>query len=284
MTDGTAADGWFKPPLSEKELKDKLGEYVAPKGLYQKTKAMPFLGSVKCNTDRLVAGEWTEIVLDYEVGASGIADGAWIKATFKFYSDWALFQTTDPAGANYVSAEYHAGPCVEGQVPATVQSLKVRFDQKGHERPFQKAIIVDTVDGYVKPIDIYSDDEITEIRGYFDDLLQKTIAAGGDSYSISTAHMKHGRVYDMLTNSKIVDYVADILGENVIGWGSHFFCKMPHDGKAVAWHQDASYWPLSPSKAVTVWLAIDDADLENGCMKFIAGSQKFGQTYGQRKG
>ncbi len=152
MTDGTA-DGWFKPPLSEEELKDKLGDYVAPKGLYQKTKAMPFLGSVKCNTDRLVAGEWTEIVLDYEVGASGIADGAWIKATFKFYSDWALFQTTDPAGANYVSAEYHAGPCVEGQVPATVQSLKVRFDQKGHERPFQKAIIVDTVDGYVKPGD-----------------------------------------------------------------------------------------------------------------------------------
>ena len=38
---------------------------------------------------------------------------------------------------------------------------------------------------------------------------------------------------------------------------------MPHDGKAVAWHQDASYWPLSPSKTVTVWLAIDDADVDN---------------------
>ena len=136
------------------------------------------------------------------------------------------------------------------------------------------------VDGYIRPVEIYSESEITEIRGYFDDLLERTIAAGGDSYSISTAHMKHGRVYDMLTNPKIVDCVADILGEDVIGWGSHFFCKMPGDGKAVAWHQDASYWPLSPSKAVTVWLAIDDADLENGCMKFIAGSQKFGHmTY-----
>ncbi|MBU2580442.1 MAG: hypothetical protein KJ622_01815 [Alphaproteobacteria bacterium] len=139
--------------MSDKELKEKLGDYVAPKGLYQKTKAMPFLGRVRCDTTQLVAGEWTEIVLDYEVGASGIADGAWIKATFKFYSDWALFQTSDPAGANYVSAEYQAGPCAEGQVPATVQSLKVRFDQKGHERPFQKAIIVDTVDGYLKPGD-----------------------------------------------------------------------------------------------------------------------------------
>ena len=139
--------------MTDAQLKDVLGEYHAPKGLYQKTKDMPFLGRVTCNRDHLVAGEWTEIVLDYEVGASGIADGAWIKATFKFYSDWALFQTSDPAGANYVSAEYQAGPCVEGQSPATVQSLKVRFDQKGHERPFQKAVIVDTVDGYLKPGD-----------------------------------------------------------------------------------------------------------------------------------
>lgn len=151
--DKRVSDGWFRPPYTADELRAKLGDYVAPKGLYEKTKAMPFLGSVTCNVDRLVAGEWTEIVLDYEVGASGIADGAWIKATFKFYSDWALFQTTDPAGANYVSAEYQAGPLCEGQSPATVQSLKVRFDQKGHERPFQKAVIVDTVDGYLKPGD-----------------------------------------------------------------------------------------------------------------------------------
>ena len=130
-----------------------LGDYYAPEGLYQKTKDMSFLGKVTCNVDRLVAGEWTEIILDYEVGASGMADGAWFKATFKFYSDWALFQTADPRAANYVSAEYQAGPCAPGQSPATVQSLKVRFDQKGHERPFQKAIIVDTVDGYLKPGD-----------------------------------------------------------------------------------------------------------------------------------
>ncbi len=154
MSNNDLVEGWFKPPMTDKELKAKLGsDYTAPKGLYQKTKAMPFLGGVSCNVDKLVAGEWTEIVLDYTVGASGIADGAWIKATFKFYSDWALFQTTDPSGANYVSAEYHAGECVEGQSPATVQSLKVRFDQKGHERPFQKAVIVDTVDGYLKPGD-----------------------------------------------------------------------------------------------------------------------------------
>ena len=96
------------------------------------------------------------------------------------------------------------------------------------------------------------------------------------SYSISSAHLRYGRVYDILTHPRIVAYVRDILGENVVAWGSHFFCKMPHDGKAVAWHQDASYWPLTPSKAVTVWLAIDDADVENACMRFIAGSHHYG--------
>jgi hypothetical protein len=51
----------------------------------------------------------------YEVGAVGLADGAWLKLAFKFYSDWALFQMSDPAAANYVSAEYHAGPLQPGQ-------------------------------------------------------------------------------------------------------------------------------------------------------------------------
>jgi len=137
-------------------------------------------------------------------------------------------------------------------------------------------------DGYLKGIRVYETEEIGQVRAYFDELLGRVIAAGGNSYSISTAHLSYGPVYDILTHPRIVAIVRDLLGEDVIGWGSHFFCKMPKDGKAVAWHQDASYWPLTPSKSVTVWLAIDDADLGNGCMKFIAGSQHFGHlTYRQ---
>ena len=136
------------------------------------------------------------------------------------------------------------------------------------------------VDGYVRPLPIYTPEEITGIRNYFDDLLKKVVAAGGDSYSISSAHLRYGKVWDILTNPRIVACVKDVLGENVIGWGSHFFCKMPGDGKAVAWHQDSSYWPLTPTKAVTVWLAIDDADPENANMRFVKGSHHFGHlTY-----
>ena len=126
--------------------------------------------------------------------------------------------------------------------------------------------------GFVKGLRIFDSDEISGIRLAFDEILETVSAAGGDSYSISSAHLSYALAYDLLTDGRIVSCVRDLLGDNIIGWGSHFFCKMPHDGKSVAWHQDASYWPLSPSKTVTVWLAIDDADIGNACMRFIAGS------------
>lgn len=140
------------PPIpvgAESQLRERIGPHVAPQGVYALHKRLPFAGRVHCNVQRIEAGSWHEIVLDYEVGSSGIADGAWFKATFKFYSDWGLFQTNDPLAPNYVSAEYQAGPLSAGQTPASVQALAVRFDQKGHERPFQKAVIVDVVDGYL---------------------------------------------------------------------------------------------------------------------------------------
>jgi non-haem Fe2+, alpha-ketoglutarate-dependent halogenase len=127
-------------------------------------------------------------------------------------------------------------------------------------------------DGYMSGFRIFSEDEIAEHRSYFDAILAGVLAEGGSSYSISTAHLKYAAVYDLLTHPSIVAYVKDLLGENVIGWGSHYFCKLPRDGKSVSWHQDAIYWPLTPSKTVTVWLAIDDADTENACMRFISGS------------
>ncbi|QDT17449.1 phytanoyl-CoA dioxygenase family protein [Alienimonas californiensis] len=134
--------------------------------------------------------------------------------------------------------------------------------------------------GHVAPLPAFEPAEADRIRAYFDGLLAQALAAGKDSYSLSTAHLSHGGVYDLLTHPTLVAYAADLLGEHVVGWGSHFFCKMPGDGTAVGWHQDASFWPLSPSHAVTVWLAIDDADEGNGCMRFLAGSHHSGHlTY-----
>ncbi|MBT3603303.1 MAG: phytanoyl-CoA dioxygenase family protein [Candidatus Latescibacteria bacterium] len=134
--------------------------------------------------------------------------------------------------------------------------------------------------GYVKGIQVFDEAEMLAHRCYFDVLLEKAIAEGGNSYSLSSAHLTYAGAYDLLTHPRIVAYVKDILGDNVIGWGAHYFCKLPKDGKRVSWHQDASYWPMTPSKTVTVWLAIDDADVENACMRFIPTSHLHGHlTY-----
>jgi non-haem Fe2+, alpha-ketoglutarate-dependent halogenase len=156
---------------------------------------------------------------------------------------------------------------------------ELRFHPSANQRP--ATLTPDQVaafnrDGYLNGIRIFSEDEIAEHRRYFDMILAGVLAKGGDSYSISTAHLKYAGVYDLLAHPRIVAHVKDLLGVNIIGWGSHYFCKLPRDGKAVAWHQDAIYWPLTPSKTVTVWLAIDDADAENACMRFIPGSHWFG--------
>jgi hypothetical protein len=172
-------------------------------------------------------------------------------------------------------------------IPSAEELNKTQRDLSFHPSTVAnpKTLTVDQVsafneNGYLKGIRIFDEDAIAEIRRYFDELLARTLAAGGNSYSISTAHLQHGRVYDILTHPRIVSCVRDLLGENTIAWGSHFFCKMPGDGKRVSWHQDSSYWPLTPSMAVTAWLAIDDADVENACMRYIPGSHRLGHlTY-----
>jgi ectoine hydroxylase-related dioxygenase (phytanoyl-CoA dioxygenase family) len=157
--------------------------------------------------------------------------------------------------------------------PSTVQNPKLLT--KEQIARFNK-------DGYISGLNGLSADELARFRVFVDDLIGRIMAKGGSSYSVKHAHMKYGAVWDLITHPRITAYVKDVLGEDVIGWGAHFFCKMPGDGKTIAWHQDASYWPLTPSKSLTVWLAVDNVDRENACMKFIAGSHLKGAlTYRQ---
>lgn len=130
--------------------------------------------------------------------------------------------------------------------------------------------------GYLMPFSGLDATEIGELRAFFDGVLAAFIELGRDSYSISTAHLRFARIYELVKHPAIVGPVSDLLGDNVVAWGSHFFCKLPHDGKQVDWHQDSTYWPLSPTKTVTVWLAIDHADPENANMRFIPRSHTHG--------
>ena len=136
--------------------------------------------------------------------------------------------------------------------------------------------------GFICPLDVFSETEILEHRVYFDQLMEKAMAAGWNSYSINGWQTHCTGIYALINEDRILDYVQDLLGETLICWATHYFCKLPGEKQQVSWHQDASYWPLSPSKTVTVWLAIDDASVENGAMTVIPKSHLHGQIAFER--
>ena len=131
--------------------------------------------------------------------------------------------------------------------------------------------------GHLFPIDIFSPGEVAEIRGYIDDLLARALAAGWDNYQVVNWHKWCRGIWDIVTDSRIIDVVSDLLGETVILRHSHLFAKLPGDPKRVSWHQDASYWPLTPSRVVSAWLAIDDVDIDNSAMHVIPRSHHHAQ-------
>ena len=86
-------------------------------------------------------------------------------------------------------------------------------------------------------------------------------------------------VWRLATHPRVLDTVEAVLGPDVMLLASNFFCKYPADERGerfVAWHQDVTYWGLEPPRAITAWIAIDDADVENGCMSVIPGSHRLG--------
>src|SRR5260370_5018157 len=115
--------------------------------------ALPFLGSLACDTTTVVAGSTEELVLTYTVGSSGIADSGWLKLCFKYYSDWDL-QTADPSGRDYASAEVTHRGDLGGVAPeslASVRRLAAQYDVQGGERPVQQAPLFHLEDGLLRP-------------------------------------------------------------------------------------------------------------------------------------
>ncbi|MEL6919578.1 MAG: phytanoyl-CoA dioxygenase family protein [Pseudomonadota bacterium] len=122
-------------------------------------------------------------------------------------------------------------------------------------------------EGFLGGLDVFDANQVQRNLAYFDDLLSQR--GGEGTYAINCYQARCAGIWDRCTNETILDHVEDIIGPDIVCWASHFFCKMPGDPKVVPWHQDASFWKLSPARTVTVWLAIDDADDENAAMRFI---------------
>jgi non-heme Fe2+,alpha-ketoglutarate-dependent halogenase len=122
---------------------------------------------------------------------------------------------------------------------------------------------------------IYTSAEMREINAELPNILT-LLRPDETAKDIREWHETSLYLYEICMNPKIHDLVEGILGPNFYLWASSFFIKEPFSKSTVGWHQDAYYWPMKPHHSVTVWLAFDDVDAENGAMKIIPGSHSAG--------
>ncbi len=82
--------------------------------------------------------------------------------------------------------------------------------------------------------------------------------------------------HDILWNPAFVVPASQLLGGGVRFWHDQLFCKPPRHGGVVAWHQDYSYWTrTTPMAHLTCFIALDDTDLENGCLHHVPGTHRW---------
>lgn len=80
----------------------------------------------------------------------------------------------------------------------------------------------------------------------------------------------------MSVNEKFRGLAVGLLGEEVECKTVEYFNKPPEIGRATPPHQDGYYFMIQPQQAVTMWLALDEVDEFNGCVKYVKGSHKKG--------
>ena len=84
---------------------------------------------------------------------------------------------------------------------------------------------------------------------------------------------------DLARDPEIVELVSGVIGDDVILWGCHVFCKPAGEGYETPWHQDGHYWPIRPLATCTAWVALEPSTVENGCLRVIPGSHRGKQLH-----
>jgi len=134
-------------------------------------------------------------------------------------------------------------------------------------------------DGWVKPAWRLPPQRVDAMREALDDLIARN--PGVRPEKLVSAHIEgdngegvrgSAAFLELARDPEIVDLVSGVIGEDVILWGCHVFCKPPVDGYETPWHQDGHYWPIRPLATCTVWVALEPSTRENGCLRVIPGS------------
>ena len=126
-------------------------------------------------------------------------------------------------------------------------------------------------DGCIFPVRVLSSEEALAIRARLEAFEQ---GAGGPL----KGDLRHKSpllfpwLNELVRNSRIVDAIEDLYGENLLCWSTNFFIKEAANPAFVSWHQDSTYWGLSRTDVVTAWVALTPSNESNGAMGFIPGT------------
>jgi hypothetical protein len=132
--------------------------------------------------------------------------------------------------------------------------------------------------GYLLPgIQLFEKEKFEKLFNIFEEHLANRGDLRPDE--MNNPHLKDDRLFDYLLAEEVIDVVEPLIGPNIGLWSSGFICKEPQTGKRTPWHEDSAYWEgrfNSFDGIVTIWLAIDEATKENGCMGVVPGTHTNG--------
>jgi hypothetical protein len=142
--------------------------------------------------------------------------------------------------------------------------------------------------GYVHLRGLLTEHEVAELDPVYDRFLRREIEVPGRDYcdmagdygrhpdDFSIVNVMLPRRYYPQWQGNVFERRASSVATQLCGPGmvldyDQLLAKRPRRDDAVfAWHQDMAYWPTTPdTRTATLWLALDDSTLENGCMRFV---------------
>ena len=126
-------------------------------------------------------------------------------------------------------------------------------------------------DGYWFPVRVMDAAEAAAYRARLE-AYERTAGGPIASNMRHKVHLLFTWAGALVRHPRILDAVEDLIGPDILCWTTNFFIKEPRDPAFVSWHQDSTYWGLEPHDVVTAWLALSDAPVESGAMKFLPGS------------
>src|SRR6185295_11178500 len=129
-------------------------------------------------------------------------------------------------------------------------------------------------DGIVFPIKVLSDDEVSFFRGALDTLVDSCEAGSGKR--LDRLHLFFDWAHRLVTHDSLLDSVENILGGDILVYGTLVLAKPPHDASYASWHQDSVYSGLHLSPSTSAWIALTTSYQANGCMRVVAGSHQIG--------